>query len=179
MRPRSRGRTVLHMIFLEQFHGSDAVRLTASPDDVFSALVDVEQLPEWNARVHHVIESAANPLGEGGEWVVQMRASGGRWPSRSRALIVDRAAGRFEYESRTDDGNPSSGLWSWQVTPVEGGSELTVTWAVYPRTWGRRLLAARIRRPALVNEVRTSLAGLDAHIRTRTAAAAPTAPRGT
>jgi hypothetical protein len=39
-----------------------------------------------------------------------------------------------------------------------------VTWAVYPRTWGRRLLGARIRRPALINEVRTSLAGLDTHL---------------
>ena len=95
-----------------------------------------------------------------------MRASGGRWPSRSRALVVDPVARRFEYETRSDDGNPTFGLWSWQVTPVDGGSELSVTWAIYPRTWGRRLFGARIRRPALVTEVR-SLAGLDAHLQRR------------
>jgi hypothetical protein len=156
-----------------RFHGSDAARLTAAPDGVFAALVDVACLPEWNARVHHVIENPASPIVEGSEWVVQMRASGGRWPSRARALVVDPGAHRFEHESRSDDGNPSSALWSWQVTPVDGGSELTVTWAVYPRTWGRRLLGARIRRPALVHEVRASLAGLDAHLRSRSVHAPP------
>ena len=74
--------------------------------------------------------------------------------------------GRFEYETHSDDGNPTAALWSWHVTPVRHrlrGS--TVTWAVYPRTWGgQELLGARIRRPALITEVRTSLAGLDAHL---------------
>jgi len=161
------------MLLLKEFHGSDAARLTAPADAVFAALVDVDRLPEWNARVHHVIERPGGPLAEGAEWVVQMRASGGRWPSRSRALVVDPVAGRFEYESRSEDGNPSSGLWSWQVMTVDGGSELTVTWAGYPRTWGRRLFGARLRRPALVHEVRTSLAGLDAHVQARSAAALP------
>ena len=82
------------MMFLTEFHGSDAARLTAAADAVFAALVDVDRLPEWNARIHHVIESPspASPVAEGTEWVVQMRASGGRWPSRSRALVVDPAA---------------------------------------------------------------------------------------
>ena len=125
------------MMFLTEFHGSDAARLTAAADAVFAALVDIDRLPEWNARVHHVIESPApaSPVAEGTEWVVQMRASGGRWPSRSRALVVDPVAHRFEYETRSDDGNPTSALWSWQVTPAGAGCELMVTWAVYPRTW--------------------------------------------
>ena len=91
------------MMFLTEFHGSDATRLTAAADAVFAALVDVDRLPEWNARIHHVIESPApaSPVAEGTEWVVQMRASGGRWPSRSRALVVDPAAGRFEYETHS------------------------------------------------------------------------------
>ena len=49
-----------------------------------------------------------------------------------------------------------------------------MTWAVYPRTWGRGwLLGARIRRPALITEVRTSLAGLDAHLQPGKAGALP------
>ena len=125
------------MMFLTEFHGSDAARLTAAADAVFAALVDIDRLPEWNARIHHVIErpAPASPVAEGTEWVVQMRASGGRWPSRSRALVVDPVARRFEYETHTDDGNPTSALWSWQVTPGDAGCELMVTWAVYPRTW--------------------------------------------
>jgi len=102
-----------------------------------------------------------------------MRASGGRWPSRSRALVADPVAHRFEYETHTDDGNPSSALWSWQVTPVDAGCELTVTWAVYRAPGADGLLGARIRRPALINEVRTSLAGLDAHLQPSKADALP------
>ena len=161
------------MMFLTEFHGSDAARLTAAADTVFAALVDIDRLPEWNARVHHVIENPASPVVEGTEWVVQMRASGGRWPSRSRALVVDPVARRFEYESRSDDGNPTSALWSWQVTPAGAGSELTVTWAAYPRTWGRQLLGARIRRPALITEVRASLARLDGHLQASKAGPLP------
>ena len=103
------------MMFVTEFHGSDAARLTAAADAVFAALVDIDRLPEWNARIHHVIENPGSPVAEGTEWVVQMRASGGRWPSRSRALVVDPVARRFEYETHTDDGNPTSALWSWQV----------------------------------------------------------------
>lgn len=87
--------------------------------------------------------------------------------------MVDPFAHRFEYETHTDDGNPTSALWSWQVTPADAGCQLTVTWAVYPHTWGRQLLGARIRRPALITEVRTSLAGLDAHIQPSKAGALP------
>ena len=49
--------------------------------------------------------------------------------------MVDPVAHRFEYETHTDDGNPTSALWSWQVTPAGAGCELTVTWAIYPHTW--------------------------------------------
>jgi Polyketide cyclase / dehydrase and lipid transport len=96
------------MMFVTEFHGNDATRLTAAADAVFAALVDVDRLPEWNARIHHVIESpaSADTVAQGTEWVVQMRASGGRWLSRSRALVVAPVAHRFEYETHTDDGNP-------------------------------------------------------------------------
>src|SRR4051812_17722456 len=79
-----------------EFHGSAAVLLDASPDEVFAALTDVERLAEWNAKVHHVVEGAPGPLAEDSEWVIEMRAMGTRWPSRARATTVDAAAGRFE-----------------------------------------------------------------------------------
>jgi len=33
------------MMFLTEFHGSDAARLTAAADTVFAALVDIDRLP--------------------------------------------------------------------------------------------------------------------------------------
>jgi hypothetical protein len=93
-----------------------------------------------------------------------MRAMGTRWPSRARALRVDQAAGAFEHRSVSDDGNPSYVIWSWQVMPADDGSTLSVTWAVHPRTFWRKLLLARVRRGFLAAEVRNSLAGLETYL---------------
>jgi hypothetical protein len=160
-------------MFLTEFHGTETVPLTAPAPDVFDLLVDVDRLPEWNQRIDHVIQAPPGPLEEGTEWVIEMRAMGSRWPSRARALRVDRSAGAFEHRSVTDDGNPSYVLWSWQVTPTSGGSILTVTWAVHPRSFWRRLLLARVRRGFLAAEVRTSVAGLGDYL----ASSATAAPR--
>jgi uncharacterized protein YndB with AHSA1/START domain len=153
-------------MFLTEFHGSETVQLTASAAEVFDVLVDVDRLPEWNAHVHHVIERPGRPLAAGVEWVVQMRAMGGKWPSRARAISVDPIALTFEHKSQSDDGNPSYAIWSWQVQPTGHGSSLTVTWAVYPKSFWRKLLLARVRRPGLADEVKNSLAGLDAYLGT-------------
>jgi hypothetical protein len=162
-------------MFVTEFHGTETVQLDAAAPDVFDLLIDIDRLPEWNAHVHHVIDRPERPLEAATEWVIQMRAMGGRWPSRARALTVDRAGLSFEHRSCSDDGNPSYALWSWQVRPSENGSALTVTWAVYPRSFWRKLLIARARRPVLAQEVRASLAGMDNYLRANTrAAASPT-----
>jgi len=46
-----------------------------------------------------------------------------------------------------------------------------VTWAVHPRSFWRKLLLARVRRPVLADEVKASLAGLDAYLRATNPAA--------
>jgi uncharacterized protein YndB with AHSA1/START domain len=151
-------------MLLTEFHGTETVHLTVPAADVFDTLVDVHRMTEWNEHLHHVIEAPPGPLAEGVEWVLEMRAMGSRWPSRARALRVDPDALVFEHRSVTDDGNPSYVLWSWQVTPRGDGSTLTVTWTVHPRTFWRRLLLARVRRPFLADEVRGSLGGLESYL---------------
>jgi uncharacterized protein YndB with AHSA1/START domain len=154
--------------------------LERPPTAVFDLLVDVRRLPEWNAHVHHVIERADRPLAPGMEWVVQIRAMGTRWPSRARAVIVDRTALSFEHRSCTDDGNPSYALWSWKVTAAETGSTLTVAWTAHPLSFWRKLLLARVRRPVLAEEVKASLAGLDSYLQSTPGdrAASPAGSRG-
>jgi hypothetical protein len=149
---------------VEEFHGSECVQLNASPERVFAVLTDVAGLPDWNAKVHHVIEQPEASLAEDAEWVVQMRAMGTKWPSRSHATVIDPDNWRFEHTSRTDDGNPSYGMWSWEIRPLATGSELKVTWAVYLRSFWRRTLLAPLRRPRLEAEVRASLAGLNDYL---------------
>lgn len=158
-------------MFLTEFHGTETVQLAAPATDVFDLLIDVERLPEWNAHVHHVIERPDRALAAGVEWVIQMRAMGTKWPSRATALTVDRSTLSFEHRSCTDDGNPSYALWSWRVTPTPSGSTLTVTWAVHLRSFWRKLLLARVRRPVLADEVKASLAALDAYLRATNPAA--------
>jgi uncharacterized protein YndB with AHSA1/START domain len=149
---------------VDEFHGRAEVLLDAPFDQVFAVLTDIARLPEWNAKVHHVIEFPVGPVVEDTEWVIQMRAMGTRWPSRSHATVVDPSMGRFEHTTHTDDGNPSPTLWSWEVRPRAGGSELTVTWTVCLRTFWRRVLLSHLRKPRIDAEVRASLAGLNSYI---------------
>ena len=54
-----------------------------------------------------------------------------------------------------------------------------MTWAVYPRSFWRKLLIARVRRPLLADEVKASLAGMDSYLRAQNRAPAnPTGAAG-
>ena len=154
-------------MLLDEFHGTASATLDAPAGAVFDLLVDISRLPEWNTHIERVLDDprrGGHRLDEGDEWVVQIHAMGTRWPSRARVVLLDRVAMRFEYTSRTDDGNPSYMVWSWLVTAHGGGSQVTVSWAGYPKTFWRRALLTRMRAPLLDGEVRASLAGLDDYL---------------
>src|SRR5207237_616763 len=80
-----------------------------------------------------------------------------RWESRSTLVELDRDALRLVHRSQTDDGNPSYGIWTWTVTPVDDAAELTIRWDAYPQTFWRRVLFSRIRRRPLASELRWTL----------------------
>jgi Polyketide cyclase / dehydrase and lipid transport len=141
-------------------HGSITDVVRGSPPGVFALVTDIDRLPEWNAIITQVVERPA-ALARDVEWVVELKAMGRSWPSRSRVLVYDEVARRFEYRSQTDDGNPSYGIWSWQVADDPGGSRVTVTWDLYARTFWRRVLLARIRGRQLRREVKGSLQSLE------------------
>jgi hypothetical protein len=132
-------------------------RVDVDPDVLFALVTDVDRLPEWNGHIHHVVE-APQDLDDDSEWVVQMRANGVRWNSRSHLQELDPAARRFAYFSRTDDANPSRAYWSWQLTPVDGGTEVTVAWELHPETFFRKKVGAPIRYRQLHGEVLGSIA---------------------
>jgi Polyketide cyclase / dehydrase and lipid transport len=140
--------------------GSIAHVVEGPAPGAFALITDIDRLPEWNAIITQVIERPA-ALAPDVEWVVELKAMGRSWPSRSRVLVYDEAARRFEYRSQTDDGNPSYGIWSWQVADDPGGSRVTVTWDLYPQTFWRRALLARIRGRQLQREVHDSLGSLE------------------
>jgi hypothetical protein len=138
------------------FQGSVSEHVDASVDQMFRIITDISRLPRWNRRIHHVVE-APSTLGDGSEWVVQMRVNGARWNSRAQLEELDARAGRFRYVSRTDDDNPSRAHWSWELTPVGDGSDVTVSWELRPQTTFRKHIAAPMRNRQLEREVRDSI----------------------
>lgn len=141
---------------MADYRGSVTEDLLVDADELFALLIDVDRLPEWNQHNHHVVD-APDVLVEGAEWVVETRALGSKWNSRARVLELDTTARRFAHRSSSDDGNPSYGLWTWQVTPTEHGSRITVTWELHPQTFWRKRVLVRIRHRQLQSEVRESL----------------------
>jgi hypothetical protein len=140
--------------------GSVTEALAIDPATVFAVVTDIERLPEWNAIITRVVERP-DGLATGKEWVVELSAMGSSWKSRSRVTEHDADGGRFAYRSQTDDGNPSYGNWCWQVVEAPGGCRVTVTWGLYPQSFWRQVLLARIRNRALKKETRASLGSLE------------------
>ena len=98
----------------------------------------------------------------GAEWIVKMHPSRMMsWKSRSTVEEIDRDAHRFTYRTVNADGNPSYTEWKWEITPLESGADVSVTWDVHLETIDRRLLAGPIRQRQLRKEVAASLHAID------------------
>ena len=142
----------------------------ASPEDVFNVLVDPARLPDWNRAIRRVVE-APSVLTADAEWVVELHVLGRTWHSRSRVLRLDPVARTFTHRSQTDDGNPSYADWTWTVTSQpNGGSLVSVSFELAPKTFWRRVLFVHVRRRQLATqEVPRSLDRLAAAVRTSVA----------
>jgi uncharacterized protein YndB with AHSA1/START domain len=139
---------------------SVAGTVPTAPDEVFTFLTNLDRLPEWNSIMTRLVDRP-DALEPGAEWVVEFKALGNTWRSRSRVEEYDVARRVFAYRSCTDDGNPSYAIWRWIVDPgAQGGSQVTVSWDLNPATFWRRALLARIRARQLKREVPASIDSL-------------------
>ena len=118
--------------------------LDAKADDVFSVVTDIARLPEWNTAITAVIEHPRR-VEVGAQWIVEMRALGQKWHSRSVVEALDPIGRCFAYRSVTDDGNPSYALWTWVVADHAEGARVTVACELHPLTFWRRILLVRVR----------------------------------
>jgi uncharacterized protein YndB with AHSA1/START domain len=146
---------------MNEFQGEASLTTESDPDAVFELITDIDRLPEWNAAIESVVERPPT-LSTGSEWTVRMHPRRmPSWGSVSQAVVLDRAARRFSYETRNADGNPSSVSWSWAVEPAAGGgSTVTVRWSCTLRTLDRRVFAGPMRKRQLAREVPSSLEAL-------------------
>ena len=134
--------------------------ISAGPDNVFRLLTEARRLPEWNHRIVRLIE-APESLTAGCQWVVELSALGQSWPSRSTVVELDVSTRRFTYRSQTDDGNSSYADWTWQVDNAPDGCAVSVSLALHPATFWRRVLLAKVRgRQLRRHELPESLAAL-------------------
>ena len=143
---------------------SDTTRLRAKHAALFSLRTRYEgvvdpAVPRGRATIR--AERPDDALYLEAEWVVEFRALGQKWRSRSTVEELDAAHRRFVYRSRTDDGNPSYGRWTWEVAVDPAGSRVTVTSELHPVTFWRRVHLGRIRARQLARtELPASLAAL-------------------
>jgi uncharacterized protein YndB with AHSA1/START domain len=144
-------------------HATVTAHVAAPPAAVYELLSDIERLTEWNDCIEALVEMPS-AFETGAQWVVRMHVAGmGRWDSRSTVQELDQRARRFVHRTQTDDGNPSYAIWTWQVDDgAGGGSTVTVTWSLNPKTRFRRWIAARMRHRQLRGEVARSLAKIPA-----------------
>jgi uncharacterized protein YndB with AHSA1/START domain len=138
---------------------SVSAEVAAPPDEVFALVTDVARLPQWNEAITEIVEDPG-PLTVGAEWKVRMRAMGSSWVSRSQVTAIDAASRRFAYRSQTDDGNPSFSDWEWTIEPAGDGARVTLAADLNPRTFWRKHLIVKIRRPALRKEMAASIAAI-------------------
>lgn len=138
--------------------------IEASPDALFARLTDVAVLPSWNRAIREVFQQPET-LVPGAIWKVRIHAQGATWTSKSELIELDRVSRRFSYRSQSDDGNPSYADWAWAVDAVASGSKVTVTVDINPKTFLRRHLLIRVRKPGLRKEMETSLAKLSDAVR--------------
>lgn len=131
----------------------------APPDALFARLTDISALPTWNSAIREIVE-LPETLVPGAQWKVRLHAMGSTWVSKSEVVELDRPGRRFTYRSQSDDGNPSFADWAWAVDPAAPGSNVTVTVDVHPKTFLRKNLLIRLRKPFLRKEMETSLAKL-------------------
>jgi hypothetical protein len=133
--------------------------IDAPPARVFGIITDIDRLPAWNREIARVVEPCAR-LQVDAEWVVEIRALGARWNSRSVVVEIDAGLGRFGYRSRSDDGNPSYADWRWDVSGDPGGARVQVCVEARPRTFWRRSLLSRVRPRGLRRAMDRSLRAL-------------------
>lgn len=139
--------------------GSFSAHVDAAPDATFARITDVSGLADWNRGIVEIVEMPER-LEPGAVWKVKIRALGSTWVSRSQVSQIDPVKGRFVHRSQSDDGNPSYATWTWEVTPEGEGSNVTVSYELFPKSFWRKHLLIKIRKPALRKEVERSLAAL-------------------
>jgi uncharacterized protein YndB with AHSA1/START domain len=141
---------------MREFHGTATAHVKASADEVFDLISNFDRLPEWNRAIERVVERPA-ALTPGAEWIVVMHPPGmPSWKSRSHLEEIEPGT-RFAYRSHSDDANPSYARWQWDIAPTHEEVQITVSWDGYPKTIGRKLIAAPLRRRMLEREVAASL----------------------
>src|SRR5262249_44052962 len=138
---------------------SSTTQVDAAATLVFERLIDIARLPDRNHAITEVVDQASR-LTPGAVWKVRLHALGQSWVSKSTLIELDEVQRRFRYRSQTDDGNRSYADWEWTVQTDGAGAQVMLSVELHPLTFWRKYLLVHIRRRALRNEMKASLAAL-------------------
>jgi len=98
---------------------SRSVVYDATPAAVFAVITDFARLPEWRTGI------SAVEVFESGDGKARFREQG---PNGTITYAVDAREPNARLVTRIDDPSlPFGGSWTFDLTPVAGGTELTIT----------------------------------------------------
>ena len=105
----------------------ESVEVAVPPDEVYAVVSDVTRTGEWSPICTACWWEAGDvPAGEVGSWFGGRNETPTRtWETRSRVVVADGREFAFVVGG-------SYVRWGYAVTPVEGGTRLTESWAFLP-----------------------------------------------
>ncbi|HEX4665771.1 MAG TPA: SRPBCC family protein [Chthoniobacterales bacterium] len=99
---------------------SRSITLQQSPAAVFAVLADVKNLAKWNRNTEKV---AMLPPVEGKEATLQTFNGG----MTMTIITTESTPPSHLVRAMGDDGGPFAGSWTYEITPVDGGSRVVLT----------------------------------------------------
>ena len=97
-----------------------AITLKETPEAIFAVLADVQKMPEWNRNLAAV---EVLPPADGKETTQQTFKNGMKM---TIVTTENLSPTHLVRAMRADDGAPFIGTWTYEITPVETGSKVTL-----------------------------------------------------
>jgi hypothetical protein len=104
-------------------HGEARIHVSASPDEVWSMLADVERMGEWSPECYRVawLGGASSPAQVGARFKGFNRSGKLAWSMTCQVQVADPGV---ELAWSTMQGRKEVVRWTYRMVPTDGGTEL-------------------------------------------------------
>ena len=108
------------------YRHAETIRIARSPEELYDLVADVSRMGQWSPVC------TGGAYDDGGEWFTGTNAMGeSTWETRCRVVVAERGR-EFAFVNHGLEGRLEMVRWAFAFRPVDGGTEVTQTWAVLP-----------------------------------------------